>query len=224
MAATTLGNPLTTRVEKKDSQQKTRTISGNTAIYRYTQKTGVAVTSPAIGDVDPVDATIVLKEINFQPQPGGGFQTVELVYGPPNPPNAMTPPVGTVTYEADANAIEIPIEQHPKYNYIASKTDENGIYTPVLTDGGTDYPFPGVTSYLVPQPTFTRTEVMSSFTFTEANIIENVGLINNPTGMTSPTSGKWLKTRLSIRKNGNVVEKNETWQYNSADWKTPIYS
>jgi hypothetical protein len=51
-----------------------------------------------------------------------------------------------------------------------------------------------------------------------------VGTRNAPTGMTSPTAGRWLKMRLSIRKSGNVVEKSETWQYASAGWDDHIYS
>lgn len=221
--ATTLGNNLSTKVERKNSGQKTRTISGNTATYRYTQVKGTAV-STALGTADPADSTIVLREINFLPDPGGGFETVELVYGPPNPMSMNTPTVGTITYEADANVLEIPIQQHP--NFYSGKLEDDGSYTANLHDWGQSGPgtdFPGLQSYLVPQPIFSRTEILSSFTFTEANIISNVGKICAPTGMTSPTSGAWLKTRLSVRKNGNIIEKSESWQYASAGWESYVY-
>jgi len=218
MAATVIGNNLSTRVERKDSKRKTRTISGNTATYRYTQAVGTAV-SESIGDEDPADSTIILRSINFDPNPGGGYETVELVYEPPNPPTGPTPPVGTITYEADANAIEIPIQQHPDYDEAASKTDKNGVFIPVVA--GEE--MPGVESYLVPQPTFLRVEILSSFTFTEAAIISGVGTRCAPTGLGSPTTDAWLKTRLSIRKNGNVVEKSETWQFASRGWNAKLY-
>jgi hypothetical protein len=226
MAATVIGNPLTTRLIRKDSGKKSRTTSGNNATYRYTQKVGVAV-STALGEADPADATIFLKDINFDPSPGGGYETVELVYGPSTPGDPSTGPVGTITLESDSNTIEIPIQQHPNFYAPDSYRDpETGVYHAFLKaggggPGGTDYP--GVESYLVPQPTFTRTEVLSSFTFSEANIIANVGKRDAPTGMTSPAANKWLKMRLSIRKSGNVIEKSETWQYASGDWKSDIY-
>jgi hypothetical protein len=220
MAATALGNALTTKVERKDSKKKSRTLTGNGAEYRYTQKVGTAV-SETLGAADPADATIVLREINFDPNPGGGYETVTLVYAPPNPMNWQSPPPVTVTYETDANDIEIPIQQHPNYDAGNSVLDEAGnLVTAALNPGGLK---PGVTSYIVPQPTFTRTEVLSSFTFSEANIILNVGKRIAPTGMTSPTTSAWLKTRLSIRKNGNVVEKSESWQYASGLWDADIY-
>jgi hypothetical protein len=225
MAATVIGNALTTRLARKDSGKKSRTTSGNTATYRYTQKVGTAV-SNALGEADPADATIFLKEVNFDPTPGGGYETVELVYAPSTPGDPSTGPVGTVTLEADANAIEVPIQQHPNYYGSDSYRDAEGVFHAFLkagggAPGGTDNP--GVESYMVPQPTFTRTEVLSSFTFTEANIISAVGTRNAPTGMTSPTADRWLKMRLSIRKSGNVVEKSESWQYASAGWNTLIY-
>jgi hypothetical protein len=218
MAPTVIGNALTTRLERKDSKQKSRTVSGNNATYRYTQKVGTAVTN-ALGDADPADATIVLQSINFNPTPGGGYETVELVYGPPTPSTGHTPPVGTVTQDADANAIEIPIQQHPDYSAGTSYRDKDGVFHAFL---GAHEKI-GVESYLVPQPTYTRTEVLSSFTFSEANIISAVGTINAPTGVASPTTNAWLKTRLGIRKNGNVIEKSETWQYASGLWDTDIY-
>ena len=227
MTATVIGNALTTRLERKDSRKKSRSTSGNTATYRYTQKVGTAV-SNAIGEADPADATIFLKEINFDPNPGGGFETVELVYAPTTPGDPSTGPVGTITFEADSNAIEIPIQQHPNIYLPKCERDDEGVYHAWLSptapgELATATDHPGVETYWIPQPTFTRTEVLSSFTFSEANIVSAVGTRNAPTGMTSPTANKWLKTRLSVRKSGNVVEKTEAWQYASAGWDTDIY-
>lgn len=221
MAATVIGNGLTTALTRKDSPRIRVTPQGTDYIYRKTVKCGVTLTL-AFGDANPDAAysTTVLKEINHDPTPGGGYETLELVYGTPVPGNPMTPPVGTIIFEADANPIEIPIEQHPNFSPGQSQYDDAGnIVTPYVNGLK-----PGVTSYQVPQPTFTRTEILSSFTFSEANIISNVGKRNAPTGMTSPTANKWLKTRLSLRQSGNVVEKTESWQYAGNGWDTDIYS
>jgi hypothetical protein len=230
MAATALGNPLTTRVVRKDSGRKTRAITGNGSEYRYTQKCGTAV-SNALGEADPNDATIVLKRIDFEPQPGGGYETVILTYEPATQTDTRgsVGPVGTIVFEADANVMEIPIQQHPNFYEPDSYRDpDTGVYHANLnTNGsgpGTDHP--GVESFQVPQPTFTRTEVLtaSTFEFTQAAIIANVGMRNVPTGMTgTPTENLWLKTRLSLRKNGATIEKTETWQYAAAGWEPNIY-
>ena len=233
MAATVIGNGLTTALTTKNSPEIRETENGTEYVYRKVQKKGVAI-GIAFGTANP-DAGYtgtVLKGINHLATPGGGYETIELVYSDPVAGNVATPPVGTVLYEADANAVERPIEQHPSFSAGASIYDVNGVLTTGASTtgtlvtpyvGGLKY---GVTSYLVPAPTFTRTEILSSFTFSEANIVAAVGTRNAPTGMTSPTANKWLKTRLSIRKTGKVIEKSETWQSSEPGktWDTDIYT
>lgn len=218
MAATVIGNALTTRVEQKNSPRKRVTSDGTFWEYRYTQKKGTAV-SETIGAEFPASSGLYISEIAYEPAPGGGYETLVIMSGPKTA-SGITPPVGTIWYEADANPIEIPIERHPNYTYSESQKYEDGRYIPLINGN----PKPGVESYMVPQPTFTRYEIVNSFTFSEANIISAVGTRNAPTGMTSPTANKWLKMRLGVRQTGNVYEKSETWQYASAGWDTDIYS
>lgn len=220
MAAIAIGNALTTRVQRKDSPKKKVTSQGTFWEYRYTQKVGTAV-SETIGSEFPASSGLYVSEIAYEPNPGGGYQTLVIISGPNTVSGGGTPPpAGTVWFEADANPIEIPIEQHPDYSTSESEKYEDGRYIPLINGN----PKPGVEAYQVPQPTFTRYEILSSFTFSEANIVSAVGTRNAPTGMTSPTANCWLKTRLSVRQNGTVFEKSETWQYASAGWDTDIYS
>lgn len=221
MSATAIGNNLTTRVQQKNSPRKRVTSDGTYWEYRYTQKNGTAVTE-TIGAEFPTSSGQYISEIAYEPNPGGGYQTLVIISGPGGGGSGggRPPPVGTIWFEADANPVEMPIEQHPKYGYSESQKYEDGRYIPLIN--GTAKP--GVESYLVPQPTFTRYEILSSFTFSEANIISSVGTRCAPTGMTSPTSNKWLKMRLGIRQSGSVYEKSEMWQYASAGWDTDIYS
>jgi hypothetical protein len=223
MAATVIGNNLTTAVEAKKSRRVRASNDGTSIIVSYTQKQGTAVTVALGASCTLTGYTaLVLNEYALLPDPGGGYETLELTYGPSTPASGVTPPVGTVIQEADTNTIEIPIEQHPDFSAGQSVYDENGVLvTPYV--GALK---PGVTSYLLASPTYTRTEIAASFTFSEANIVAAVGTRSTPTGMTSPTANKWLKTRLGVRKTGSVVEKSETWQYagpGTRVWDTDIY-
>jgi len=78
-------------------------------------------------------------------------------------------------------------------------------------------------TYLAPVPIYRRIENVASFVFSEANIVENVGKREAPTGMTTPTAGKWLKTRLSITQEGGRFIQTEEWAYASAAWDGPEY-
>lgn len=114
---------------------------------------------------------------------------------------------GTGTSKAsDSNASEQPLEQ-------------NQIW---IAAGRPD--LPGVTGYLAPQPTYTYTQIVNSFTFSEANIIAGVGSLSSPTGMSSPTAGKWLKTSKTVTPQGDKYEITETWQYSNTAWGTALYS
>lgn len=120
-------------------------------------------------------------------------------------------PTGVTSKASDSNAAELPIEENPNYSPSWETTK------------------PGVTSYLAPQPTYTYTQIVSSFTFSEANIIDGVGALSNPTGMTSPTANAWLKTSKTVTPQGDKFEITETWQCAGLDgatvltWDTDIY-
>jgi hypothetical protein len=66
---------------------------------------------------------------------------------------------------------------------------------------------------------YTYTKWESSFTWSEANLIASIGNEENPTGMTSPTAGKWLRVGLSIRTDGDLTEIAKTWRYSRVGWK-----
>ena len=114
---------------------------------------------------------------------------------------------GTGTSKAsDSNGVELPIELNPNWSLSWESTK------------------PGVTSFIAPQPTYTYTQIVNSFTFSESNIVENVGTLDSPTGMTSPSANKWLKTSKTVTPQGGKYQITETWQYNASGWDTDIYS
>jgi hypothetical protein len=62
-------------------------------------------------------------------------------------------------------------------------------------------------------PQYSYTQIVTSFTFSEANIIDGVGQLSAPPGMTSPTTDKWLKTGKSVSPTGDKYQITETWEY-----------
>ena len=172
------------------------------------------------GDPCPIAAgaysTATLSEIIIQK---GGPKNAQITYVWKVPdPNDAAPPVGTLTLEADSNVINIPIGQHP------DATSQN--YDEQKKIGIGDWE--GIESVLSPQPVFTRTEIISSFTFSEANIIENVakrfsGAQMNSEGMSSASDNKWLKMQLSVGTSGDAFRKRERWQYAENGWRADLY-
>ena len=126
--------------------------------------------------------------------------------------------VGTITKEGDSNVIEIPIGQHP------AATSQN--YDEANKIGIGDWE--GVESWLSPQPIYKRTEVLSAFEFTEANLVQNVGklfttLQMSNKGLIGATDKKWLKMSLNVTEQGDEFSKTESWQFADRGWDDVIY-
>lgn len=123
---------------------------------------------------------------------------------------------------SDTNVYEAPIHSHPKYNKATS--DVEGY--PVLdnTIGTAAYAYlPGVTGFLRPATTYTKTTILNSFTFSEANITEGVGDLESPSGVTSADPDKWMKVGKSVSPMGDKYQVTETWQYAPGGWTPEIY-
>jgi len=158
----------------------------------------------------------VLEEITIKAD-GPQNAIVNYIYRVPDPNNPR-PPVGQLVLTADANPISVPIGQHPdatSQNYDSEKKIGIGDWE-------------GVTHFIQPQPTFSREEIVNSFTFSEANIIENVGKIfsgaqMNTNGMSAASDGKWLKVERSISTSGDNFAERDRWQFAENGWDPTIY-
>lgn len=64
-----------------------------------------------------------------------------------------------------------------------------------------------------PVATYTYTSVVSSFDWSQGNIIEDVGDLGLPTGMTSAVITDWRKTGKSVVEMGDNYVITETWEY-----------
>ncbi len=202
-ALDTLGNEIDTSPEIE------RSDAGDTIRRKYhVRKANLKAVTDALsyGTADATYTDAVLSSVTARPVDPSVME-LTLVYAPASVNVEILPPVGTVTQDVDANAIEIPISK-------------SGISDGDIADNKRD----GVEAYLSPQPIYRRTEILGSFTFNESNIIDDVGKIDDtPEGIVTPSVAKWLKVGLTVRTVGAKYEKVETWQYAENEWDTNIY-
>jgi len=141
-----------------------------------------------------------LAEIRESISKGGARVTLRFVT-----PSAYSIQYGGSTdpvLSSDCSAQELPIRLHPDFTGLTGELPD---------------------SFLYPAPTYERSEVVNSFTFSEANIVSGVGKRSSPTGMTSPTADYWLKVSRRISPEGEKFRVTDVWQYNPEGWSTEIY-
>jgi hypothetical protein len=163
----------------------------------------------AIDQPWPSEPSLVLSRVSHSMR--SGMHYFVLTYSRPESGTSPAPPIGSVRFQVDANAVGVPIEQNPGYS-------------PSLTAEGGDWE--GITSYLSPQPTVTREETKSrsAFTLSESSIIASVGKRKVPPGVSGASAGKWLQTGRSIQIDSERVTLADTYQYAENDWLASIYA
>ena len=132
--------------------------------------------------------------------------SINNTFGGTTPP----PPVGTDTRRADANPTEVPLEQHVSWSYSwVDPTDSNWKQ--------------GIEGFIKPQPTYSYTYI-SAFTWSQANLVENVGKRQAPTGLAAADANKWLLMNRSANEiDDTLTEVTETWQFAENDWDSDLY-
>lgn len=72
---------------------------------------------------------------------------------------------------------------------------------------------------IIPIVTYTKTETVDSFTFTQSNVLGDVGTLQAPEGMTGTvTVTKWLNSGQTVTPNGDKFTIVKTWSYNPDGW------
>ena len=157
-------------------------------------------------DLQPYTPTIekgkVLVELSYEvPE-----ISINNTFGGTTPP----PPVGTDTRRADANPTEVPLEQSGNWsNSWVDPTDLNWKQ--------------GIEGFIKPQPTYSYTYI-SAFTWSQANLVENVGKRQAPTGLAGADANKWLLMNRSANEiDDTLTEITETWQFAENGWDTDLY-
>jgi hypothetical protein len=153
-----------------------------------------------------------LESINVQQQKGKAVATMTYKNWSAG---SITAPAGTVFRNSDGAAQSVPIETHPSYG----KADSESQGVPVVNGE----PKTGVETYQIPSVVYSRTRVESSFTFSESNLVANVGTRNSPAGLSGATANAWLKTGINVQENDEGATVTETWLYAKYGWDTDIY-
>ncbi len=196
--------------------QKTRDTSDNWILtYKYwCQASQAESLLPATGSAPPggIHTTLDLTAVTITPKTDNPKMVdIEIIYTEPNFSPWVPVQPGEVRYESDAGVQDANIAQR-LIDLGSSESDKNDAINDLKKK-----------TYLAPVPIFRRIENMSSLAWTEANIVENVGKRQDPTGMTSPSAGKWLKTRRSIQSQGTRQIMTEEWAYSTSAWDGPEY-
>ncbi len=152
--------------------------------------------------VVPVPAFSGVVEVSF---PWKKPETVSL--------GSIDRPEGSVIFESEAVLTEKNPESHPDWDGADAATQEK------IKKNVASFSFVTVT--------FKRSEIKnkSSFEFTESELLGNVNLKENPTGLTNPTANKWMNMGKTIHwEMGENLEVIETWRYDQNEWEGMITS
>lgn len=134
------------------------------------------------------------------------------------------PLVGTVIKSGDSNPLSLPLGKLAK---APAGPREDGVnYDPDKKVGIGAWE--GIEGWLDPQPTYTRREILGSFTFSQANLIASVGLrfsaIQMGTvGVSGATNDLWLQVSHRVTQVGDKFDKEEVWQHARKGWDVDIY-
>jgi hypothetical protein len=134
---------------------------------------------------------------------------VELIYGPEED-GKTDRDVGDVWRESTVEWQEVPIDD--------SRLISSGLYSApqIAALAGYGYQTVGIGGI---DYSYGQMQDRDTWTWTEANIVGSVGQVTAPTGVTSPTTGKWMCVGRSLRDVGDAVEQIDRFKYNVLGWQ-----
>lgn len=165
-----------------------------------------------IGDAHGTYASLSLQDIKAEFEKNRGVVT--MVYADATTAgssNSPTPAPGTVVREFATTTRALPITSHPDWS----------------GDWAEDKP--GVEVFFEVQVQYIRTEYMSSFTWSQTNLIAGankrytaVQMTTN--GLSGATTNAWLMVSKQGGEIANgITRKREVWQYNAELWDTDLF-
>jgi hypothetical protein len=157
----------------------------------------------------PNHGTLILWEAAITENGKPGLCDVELTYKPPDYSGAGSTHRDTeVQKTSQASWQEVPLD------------DDRLVTSSILTASQVILlRKKGYQTWGMGTIEYSYTEWLSTFAWAEADLVAHIGNEEAPTGVTSPTSGKWLRVGLSIRTDGDLVERTKTWRYSRVGWK-----
>jgi len=202
-------NPTPTNTATLQSRNIVRRIGGTESVIEVHQVTAAGLTTwkaanAVIGAANGVEPSCKLARITEPLEDSFEMVAVQLDFVNPlfeqGAGRYRDLPAGTVFLESSSNRNEIEVEE-----YI----------------GGADFK---QTTRAVVEATFTRTEVFTSvgWEWTQAIVIGNLNVRENPAGMTFATANAWLNIGRQISQEGDKIIVVETWAYNPQLWPAPL--
>jgi len=204
--------------------RKRRDASGNYVLtYRYWCLADSAEgLLPAVGSAPPDTGhpTLELTTVDIVPRGNNpGIVDVEIIYAVPDLNQWIPVQPGEVRYEVDTTVQDAPLADQAIDDTAASEADKNI----AINDAKKE-------TYLAPVPIFRRIENVGAFTYNFANVVDNVGKRQDPTGYTagaddddSNGNPRWLKTRKSVTTQGSRWIVTEEWAFATAAWSNWPY-
>jgi len=211
MAARVIGtNDGSALVAYPNNPQKVREGSRWKYVYRYwCAKASADSLIPAAWAACADNADLSLDTTEITPKAGApGFVDVTLTYRRPGMPTSQSAGTSTTQKEASIDWQEVPIDD--------PRLETAGFYT---ADQIASLKAAGQTTVGVGGMEYHYTQYASSFTWSESNLVDGIGETGAPTGISGATPEKWLMAGMSVRDDGDVVEKRTTWKYHALGWK-----
>ena len=163
---------------------------------------------PARGALVPLAGhTEILYESVISEAEAPGRVNVELTYRTEEAPAASLKTAGSIVRQVVQTWEEVSVDD--------ARLVSSGLYTSgeIATKKGN-----GAVSVGVGGVEYHYTIYLSSFTWSEENLVALVGSTEDPTGMTDPTEGRWILAGRNIRDDGELIAKSEVWRYNRLGW------
>lgn len=156
----------------------------------------------------PYHTDLVLLETDIAENGIPHMCDVTLTYGAKNQVSISMHSAGDEQQSSVASWQEVPLD------------DDRLVSSGVLSSGQVaSLRKKGYHTFSVGSVEYTYTDWATSFTWSEANLISGIGATSAPTGLTSATAGNWMKVGLTVRTDGDKIEKAATWRYSALGWK-----
>jgi len=199
-------NPAPTNTATLQSRNIVRRIGGTESVIEVHQVTAAGLTTwkatnAVIGAANGVEPSCKLARITEPLEDSFEMVAVQLDFVNPlfeqGSGRYRDVPAGEVFLESSSNRNEIEVEEYAG----------NAEYVTVKK--------------AVIEATFTRTEIiaLTSWAWTQANVIGNINVKQAPTGMTgTPTVDAWLNVGRQVSQEGDKIIVVDTWAYNPDLW------
>jgi len=156
---------------------------------------------------DRASNTLYLKRTNIQPGQAPDMVEVGLVYRLKTVGLTLKRPKDNPR-TVNLRSVDIPIDDDALQQYYSGAD-----ITSAKEAGWESLPVYSVE--------YTYTSLDNSFAWTEAAVVALANTITSPTGLNSPTAGKWRMTGAAIEETDDTTILRKNWEYNAGGFPSP---